>query len=263
MRYAIALLLMVALGRADEIQTKDGKKVEFKLLADEGDSWELTTPQGTKVTVKKADFERFIPGGVKDSPLTGASITFDRKRKLETVDLLKSIDPKRDCLTGTWQTAGKLSGQGAPNVIAKCQLSAYATVPEEYDLTVDVARKDGTDEAAFGLIGGGKQFLFVFDRLNSSWNGLYTDQAPEHNNLGVPAKFFTNGKPRTVVFMVRREAFVVQVDGKDFLAWKADWPKAQIYSPYAVQMKNVLFIATGQSQIQITRMILSAPKEKQ
>lgn len=247
---------------ADEIQTKDGKKVEFKALIDNGDSWELTTPQGTKVTVQKSEFERFIPGGIKDSPLTGASITFDRKRKLETVDLLRTIDTKRDGLSGNWQFAGRLSGSGAANVIAKCQLSAYTNIPEEYDLTIEVTRKDGTEEAAFGLIGGGKQFLFVFDRLNSSWSGFYTDQAPEQNNLGVPGKFFTNGKPRTVVFMVRREAFVVQADGKDYLTWKADWTKAQIYNPYAVQMKNVFFIATGQSQIQITRMVLSTPKEK-
>jgi len=43
---------------ADEIQTKDGKKIEFKSLIDEGDTLELTTPQGTKVSVKKADFDK-------------------------------------------------------------------------------------------------------------------------------------------------------------------------------------------------------------
>src|SRR5437016_7617002 len=99
---------------ADEIQTKDGKKIEFKLLADEGDFWELTTPQGTKVTVKKADFDKFIPSGVKDVPLTGASFTFDKKRKLETVDLLAKVDPKKDGITGTWKAVGGgLNGVGA------------------------------------------------------------------------------------------------------------------------------------------------------
>src|SRR5205809_7329509 len=106
----LLVLVLMTPGRllADEIQTKDGKKVEFKVLTDEGDSWELTTPQGTKVTIKKSDFDRFIPGGVKETPLTGASFTFDKKRKLDKVDLLAKFDAKKDGLTGTWKLNGNV-----------------------------------------------------------------------------------------------------------------------------------------------------------
>src|SRR5882672_11299097 len=136
MRYTIALLLLAVPGWADEIQTKDGKKFEFKLLADEGDFWELTTPQGTKVTVKKADFDKLIPSGVKEVPLTGAQFTFDKKRKLSTMDLLSRVDSKRDGITGTWkQAGGAIIGAGGMNLVAKLT-SAY-TPPEEYDLTIE------------------------------------------------------------------------------------------------------------------------------
>jgi hypothetical protein len=108
MKYLLAFLLLVMPAMADEIQTKDGKKYEFTLLADQGDSWELTTPHGVKVTVKKADFDKLIPSGTKEVPLTGASFTFDKKRKLETVDLLTKLgDPKKDAISGTWKMTAK------------------------------------------------------------------------------------------------------------------------------------------------------------
>src|SRR2546427_2270047 len=107
MRTLIVVLVGIAgPGLADEIQTKDGKKIEFKALTDEGDYWELTTPQGTKVTVKKADFDKLIPSGVKEAPLTGASFTFDKKRKLTMSDILSKIDLKKDELVPTWKMAG-------------------------------------------------------------------------------------------------------------------------------------------------------------
>src|SRR5581483_2395104 len=106
MRYAMTILLLVAPGWADEIQTKDGKKIEFKSLTDEGDTLELTTPQGTKVSIKKADFDKYIPSGVREVPLTGATFTFDKKRRLETVDILTKLpDLKKDAIGGTWKMA--------------------------------------------------------------------------------------------------------------------------------------------------------------
>src|SRR5436190_14985623 len=168
MRHVIALLLLVAPGWADEIQTKDGKKIEFKNLSDEGDFWELTTPQGTKVTVKKADFERFSPGGMKEVPLTGASFTFDKKRKLEVLDLFTKIDPKKDALGGTWKLAGgTLVG---PVQLGKIQTSY--TPPEEYDLTIVAERKDRNPGLAVGLIGGGRQFSWHFDWGPTAMSGF-------------------------------------------------------------------------------------------
>lgn len=253
----MALLSMPCL--ADEIQTKDGKKIEFKSLVDEGDTIELTTPQGTKVSIKKSDFDKYIPSGVKEGPLTGAQFSFDKKRKLATVDLLAQVDVKRDGFQGSWKLqGGALVGSGS-GVSGKLQ-STY-TPPEEYDLTLEVTRKAGT-ELAVGLVAGGHQCVFVFDYADCAASGPFIDQVgPATNGIGVLGKFFTNGKSRSIRFMVRKEALVCEVDGKDFLVWKADWKRAQLYPDYAVQSKNTVFLVVGGSTHQITKWTVAAPKE--
>ncbi len=259
-----ASLLCAVVLHADEIQTKDGKKIEFKTLTDEGDYLELTTPQGTKVTVKKVDFDKYIPNGVKEVPLTGASFTFDKKRKLETVDLLARVDPKRDGITGTWKAAaGGVNGAGATNLIAKLQ-SAY-TPAEEYDVTIVVEKKEGADGQpdgfCIGLIGGGKQFVFQCDALGFSGPGSIDGAGPHTSGNSIPGKFFA-GKPRVVTIMVRREALIVQTEGKDFFTWKPDWSRVSLPPFLAMPAKNTLFLAAGSQTYQITRWTVTSPKEK-
>lgn len=256
-------LLWSAVLDADEIQTKDGKKIEFKTLVDEGDFWDLTTSQGTKVTVKKADFDRFIPSGLKEVPLTGAQFTFDKKRKLETIDLMAKVDPKKDGITGTWKAApGGIVGTGGYNLIAK--LTSSYTPPEEFDLTIEATRKEGVEDLMVGLIGGGKQFTFFFDTASSSFSGPgKVDGAdPQGSGISVPGRFFTNGKARAFTIMVRREVLIVQSEGKDFFVWKADWNRVSLHPALALTSKNTLFIGIGQAGYQITRWAVTAPKEK-
>lgn len=255
----VLLALMASSVMADELVLKDGKRVEWVGLRDNGDTYEIETPAGTKVTVKKDDVDSLAKRKAPEL-LTGASVSFDKKRKMQTIDLVRTVDPKRDGVTGTWRANGGLFGQGGLNLMAKCQLSAFTDVPEEYDLTVDVVRREGQGELSFGLIGGGKQFQFVIDRLNSTWSGPWTSSGPEANGLGVTGKFLANGKPRSITFMVRRESFVVMVDGKDYLSWKAEWSQASMEPVVSVPMKNVLFVAAGDSAFQITRMVLTTPK---
>jgi hypothetical protein len=49
----LATLILAGTVSADELVLKDGKKIEWKTITDEGDTYEVTTPQGTKITVKK------------------------------------------------------------------------------------------------------------------------------------------------------------------------------------------------------------------
>src|SRR5947208_758449 len=102
MRFMLVLVLLAAIARADEIQTKDGKKIGFKALVDMGDSFEITTATGAKVTVKKEDFDKLVLAGAKEAPLTGASFTFDKKLKLNSVNLLGVVNPKKDSVGGEW-----------------------------------------------------------------------------------------------------------------------------------------------------------------
>ena len=44
----------------------------------------------------------------------------------------------------------------------------------------------------------------------------------------MPGHVFTKGMAKTFVFMVRKEAFIVQLDGKDWFTWKADWSQVRL-----------------------------------
>jgi hypothetical protein len=262
MRYASALLILIAPCSADELILKDGKKIEWKALSDEGDIYEVTTPQGTKVTVKKADVESLA---IKKVPevLTGATLSFDKKRKLSVVDLLAKIDLKRDTVTPDWKlAAGILVGtqNGGPT-----KLQTTFTPPEEYDLTMVIEQKDSAGGAFFvGLIGGGRQFTFG---LGDEFSGLekYEGKKLSDTGIAMPGKFFAKG-PRTVTFMVRKEAFAVVADGKDFFNWKADWSKVSLEPFHAVQSQNTLFLTVSRSAFapacyRIPRMTVSSPKD--
>jgi hypothetical protein len=260
----LVLVLLAAIARADEIQTKDGKKIEFKALVDMGDSFEITTPTGAKVTVKKEDFDKLVLAGAKEAPLTGASFTFDKKLKLNSVNLLGVVNPKKDSVGGEWSVSGAgLAGTSAQSGHVKCQVDY--PLPEEYDLAMTVERKDGKDDIFVGLVGGGRQFTVSFDSWGADWAGLalIDGNGPNASGLGIQQKVFSPGKERQLKFMVRKEGIVVQVDGKDFMAWKADWSKISVHPSLAVPKKNVVFVGiAGGGGLKIKAMTVSSPKEK-
>lgn len=265
MRPALCLLaffVLTAPSAADEIQTKDGKRIEFKSITDAGDVLEVTTPAGTKVTVKKADFERLVLSGVKEEPLTGATFTFDKKRKLEMVDLLSKIDIKRDTVTTEWKLAGGAL-TGRQTVDGTTKLQTTYTPPEEYDLTMVVEHKEGNGALHVGLIGGGRQFTFGLGTTASGLD-LFEGRVLHDTGIAIPGRFFTKGA-RTIVFMVRKEALIVQADGKDYFTWKADWDKLSLRNGHAVPSKNVLFLSVYRSDYSqltyaVSRMTVTAPK---
>jgi hypothetical protein len=78
----------------------------------------------------------------------------------------------------------------------------------------------------------------------------------------VLGRFFEIKKPRTLTIMVRKEAFFMQENGKDLLAWKADWNTISLNPGFQVQEKNVLFLGVWGSTFQVSKMTLTAPKEK-
>src|SRR5258708_23222760 len=94
----LALLWPAAL-YADELILKDGKNISWKSMTDDGATLTVVTTDGKKLTIRKEEVDKIVIQPSKDTPptvLTGASITFDKKKKLEIVDLLAMIDPKRD-----------------------------------------------------------------------------------------------------------------------------------------------------------------------
>lgn len=268
MRTAVMIaLLSPPLLCADEIILRDGQKIEWTSIRANGDSYELETKQGKRVVVKRVDVEKIVPSNDIGSPLTGAAFTFDKKRKTEIVELLSRIDLRRDVLGGTWRfTNGALVGV-APNPVAPVglghgKLATQYSPPEEYDLTVKVERRQGADDIAFGLVGGGRQFVFSLDAY-SIWNGIFEfdGKGPNETNLGVQGRFFTNGVQRTIVFMVRKEAFIVNVDGKDYWSWKPDWSRLSVHRAHAIPAKDVFFLSIYNGTFAITQFTVTSPRD--
>jgi len=244
---------------ADELTLKDGRKIEWSAIRDLGDTYEVETPRGLKVIFKKDEVEMFVQTKPV-AALTGATFTFDKSKKLETVDLLRAIDLKRDIVTAAWRlNAQGLSGEGSGSTHAKIHVPV--TPPAEYDLTIVAQRTGGMDDLGIGLVGGGNQVVLFLDAAQGtvSGPGAIDGKGPAEAGLAKNEKFF-EGKPRTIVCMVRKEALIVQVDGKDYIVWKADWTKVSVPRMLAVPKKDVLFLTAFRSSFQISRMALSYPK---
>jgi hypothetical protein len=259
----IVLAVSLPLG-ADELQLKDGRKVEFKTLTDEGATYEITTSKGTKVSVKKEEVDRLIVGTPAEA-LTGAAFLFDKKTKLQTIDLLALCNPSAPGVVGTWKkAAGVLQGDGLQLKERDSVLPVKYTPPaDEYDVSLVVERKAGLQNLSLGLIGGGHQFVFSFDSFSSTSSGVNCVDGKSHpeNGVGVKGPAFITGVPRTVLLMIRKEALIVQVDGKDFFTWKADWNKVSVPPSLAVAEKNILFLGCYDASWLIRKMTLSAPKQ--
>lgn len=245
----------------DDLVLKDGRKIEWKALVDLGDSYDIQTKQGEKLSIKKEDVENFVKTEVSNvAPLSGAVFVFDKKRKLDTIDLLSKIDPKKDAFSGNWKfMGGTLVGTSSPFTHSKMLTSC--TPPDEYDLTMTIERKDGTLDVYVGLVAGEKQFTFHFDGFNG-YNGLamIDGMAPDLNGTGIKGSVFQNRKPRTVVFMVRKEGIVVQLDGKDYYKWRGDWSRVSLHGMMPVPKKDIIFFGGFDNTVSISKATLTMPK---
>lgn len=259
---SVALLAIVcAPSFAGEAILKDGRNITWKSVSDDGTSLTFTLPNGKTVVVEKSDVDRITTGMVakSDGPdngiLTGATFTFDKKRKFLTTNLLASADPGKDGITGTWSRGknGSLVGTPPMGALAKLQFSSYRP-PEEYDLRVVIERTDGGNGVSIGMPApDGKHFSVNMDHMAGTTSAFH-DKVWE-------GKFFENGKPRTLTFMVRKNAFVFQADGKDFIVWKGDWSQVK-RSGGTVRADDVFYVMlVSDGGYRISGMTVTAPKE--
>lgn len=261
MRTLALVAILAATAAADELVLKDGRKVEFKSLEDTGDTYTVTTPEGARVVVKRSEVEGFA----KTEPavvLTGASVTFDRKTKTDSVDLLKKVEPDKDTISGVWKfVAGALVGSSGTSgdPTARVQVR-YVPSAEEYNLTIVLERIDGGDNVGicFPTPGGGLA-MWHFDVDMGAYQGLLAPEGHDgHRKLSaVPGKTLQAGKARTIVFMVRRAALVVQIDGKDVSTYRADWSKISPLPQCLPTERNAFSVYALKSGVRISKMAVT------
>lgn len=216
---AISSVALSLVCHADDVVMKDGRKIEFSKLEDAGDTYVIITPENARVVVKRADVDSFAKTE-HVSPLTGAQVTFDKKAKLDTADLLK----KAEFVSGAWKTAPDGSVSVAKPGPSDASIFHIRQAPpaEEYNLTAVVERDGEGDNIAFGIPGpGGAQISYIFDLDMGKESCVFT--ADRKRVSSVPGRQFTAKKSRVVTFMVRKSGLVVQLDGKDFATIRTDW----------------------------------------
>ncbi len=215
----VPILLLGAPCYADDLVLKDGRRLAWKTLSDEGESYAVETKDGKKLTIKKADVERIAVGGEEPAkqPLTGATFAVDSKKAV-IVDLLPKA--KTESTNGAWKSAPGLLANTGENP-ARVTISFDHELPEEYDLNLRIERGGGNGGFEVGIVSGDSSGCFHFDAFGaaSSFFGQIGGQfAPK-----VDGQVFKPGKARVVRVAVRKDAVLVQVDGKDFWKSPLDW----------------------------------------
>lgn len=243
--FAVAFLLIAVPCAADEILLRDGRRIAWKSLVDEGDSYAVETTDNQKLKLKKSEVDRFVvsrdAAAAKEAAvaLTGASFTLDPKKTM-TVDLVAKAS------TGdqeAWKVVGKTLTASATWPARAVVMFDYE-IPDEYDLTLVVERiGQGTKDFAVGISTPAGQCAYHFD----AWDGtasclaLLAGQEGEH----AAGTVFKAGKPRAVKVQVRKGAVQIVVDGKDFWKGRVDWSTATPHQAVKVREKGKPFLVAA------------------
>lgn len=265
-RALLAAAVLAAFGpavRGDELVLKGGKRLPWKTITDNGDTYTVENGVGQRLTIPKEDVERIEKSPV-GPPLAGASFTFDKKTTV-TVDLLARADVKGEGTSGDWKRQGpSVAGSAGPTAHAKLPLP-FSPLPEEYDVTLVAERKERCNALYVGIVAAGNQCTVMLDAIEGSLCGLQlidgkTFYEGEGNGTKAPGPVFKNNAPRTVRLIVRKAAFVAQVDGKDVVAWRADWKKVSNQPALAIPQRDLLYIGVYDSSWRISSATLTYMK---
>lgn len=168
----------------------------------------------------------------QDSPLTGAQVQFDDKQPLETIDLLKKVDARKDALAGDWGFSGGRLVGGSKGYARLPIGPAGLALPEEYNIVFQVTRTGGDDSVtlSFPAPGGGRGLLCL------DWNhqaitglGCVDKGGPEVSGAGIRGAVLKRAQPRTVALLVRKSGVVIQLEGKDYFGYRVDWKRVSIH----------------------------------
>lgn len=174
----------------------------------------------------------------------------------EAVDLLKLIDPDRDSMAGTWKFNGaSLVAPAVPHP----RLEIPYEPPEEYALTL-VCDGEPTRDAGVGLVVGGHQALAAVDGLNATASGIsLVDGAWGHSNPSCHWRcgpMFEQGRPNTLLFVVRRTSVNVYRDGAELIRWSGNPASLSLPADWLPRDARRLFLKTHEATLRISKLEL-------
>jgi len=241
---------------ADELVLRDGRRIQWKSVSTDGDAYTVETKDGKRLTFRKSEIERFSmeDAAPEGKALTGASFSMDPKRCVTTDLLLKA---KVETTNGAWKHVGKTLVNTGENP-SRVSVSFDHELPEEYDLTLSIERVSGNFGFDIGIVQGDVTGTFLFDAFNCgcSMFGMIGGQYATKTD----GQIFRPGKARTVKVSVRRDAVLVQLDGKDFWKSRLDWKAVTAFGDIPVPEKRRLFVCAAGGSWKVSTVSMTSLK---
>ena len=175
------------------------------------------------------------------------------------IDLLALIDLKQDSVRGEWTLE-----KGVLTCTRKMKAARVVIPylpPEEYDLLIVAERTEGTDALTTGLASGDRQFVhgvdgYTIDGQCLSGFEMLDNKAGRENESRRDGPVFTNGKPSTLRYFIRKGHIRLVADEKEVLDWKGDFKRLAFRPDYRVPPAGVLSVGAWASVFRISRMTL-------
>jgi hypothetical protein len=175
------------------------------------------------------------------------------------LNLLRMIDPKVDGVLGQWQLENG-TVTCAPLSFARLQIPYQP--PEEYDLTIVLTRRSGTDGIIIVLAGGGTQFAFNIDGFSGQGGATFLDNFDgglplEKNPTLLRGIQIPTGRSATLICSVRKKGVSLTLNGKKLISWEGDYKRLSVSPQWSVPDKKALGIGGFDTGIQISKIVLT------
>jgi hypothetical protein len=172
------------------------------------------------------------------------------------IDLLKLIDPAKDSVATQWKVENGVLSNGM-NFRSRLQIPYQP--PEEYDLTYLLTTAGDGNPMAFGLVGGGVQFLVLLE----GW-GRHMIGTADKKELNPPFTKALNygagdalGRENTIVISVRKAGFYFTVNGTKSISWSGSFTKLANPADWAVPDPKALYIGAWDRPLEIRKIALT------
>jgi hypothetical protein len=173
------------------------------------------------------------------------------------VDLLKTLDPKKDAVHGAW----KLENQALVS-----PMEGFARIllpyvpPAEYDLTLLVERKGvAPDKTAgglyVGLVANEKQFGAEID-AGLRWTGIWLSEGGGSLGPKVQDNSLTEGRTHTIVYKVRTSKVEIRVNGAAVIDWSADYSRVWTHPGWRVPDSRVIYLGAHKATYSFKQVTL-------
>ncbi len=182
-------------------------------------------------------------------------VRFSRISVTPAADLIARMDVKRDAVVGAWTIEG---GAVVSPMGEFVRLQLPVELPDEYDLEMDVERRQGA-AISVGLVSGGRPFMVTLDSHGGTMSGLdHVDGRRLTDNETLwKGRVFENLKPSRVRIEVRRDGVRVTIDQRTIIDWKGNRERLSNTADWAVPNPRAPWLSAWQSIVRFSRITVT------